>query len=108
MECGQWATAPSHLACHVPNRVSIVSFGRGDSALGGKRTLLAIWLIFPCKFHRHTTPITRRKLCSRVERRARRLAAGARAPVQTREKLVRQDSSLMMMKDDVELPGVSR
>jgi hypothetical protein len=38
-------------------------------------------------------------LCSRVERRARRLAAGARAPVQTREKLVRQDSSLMMMKD---------
>lgn len=35
------------------------------------------------QFHKHTTPITRRKLCSRVERRARRLAGGCTAANQT-------------------------
>jgi hypothetical protein len=83
----------------MPIRVSIGSLGRGDSVSGCSTYFARNLAHLSLQFHGHTTPITRRKLCSRVERRARRLAAGARAPVQTREKLVRQDSSWMMMKD---------
>jgi len=87
-------------ACHVPVRVSIGSWRRSDSGVGGKRTLLAIWLIFPCSFTDTLHP-SLEESCSRVERRARRLAAGARPLVQTREKLaVRQESSLTI--DDEE------
>jgi hypothetical protein len=96
MECRQWAIAkgtPCPGTCF--HRLAWAQRQRSGCSTYFARNLAHLSL----QFHGHTTPITRRKLCSRVERRARRLAAGARAPVQTREKLVRQDSSLMMMKD---------
>lgn len=77
-----------------PIHISIVSRRRGDGALGGKRTLLAIWLIFPCSFTDTLHP-SLEESCAvgwSEERAGWRRVHGR--PSKTREKLVRQDRQL--------------